>query len=422
MTEAKTKKSLFSRLLPLLIVALAVGMAAALIASKPKAKPVEVTEKAWLVAVEQVAPQRLAPNLTLYGKVESLWSTQLTAGITADVNEVLVIEGDTVSKGQVLLRLDERDARLTLAQREAELAEAEAKIASEMTRHEANLASLPREKRLLTLVRNEVKRLENLVSKKVGARSSLDSARQAVERQAISLAAREQAVREHKARLAETQAKLARATALRDQAALDLERTQITSPYNGTVSGLLVSPGKRVRSGDALVQIYDNDALVVRAQVPNRHLGTIRAAKRDKTAIRVTGTIDGLPVNARLRSLAGEVAEGSGGIDGIFEIETQADVLQQGRFVRLELTLPAMDELVALPHEALYGTDRVYRLDEDRRMQSLVVERIGEIRGQGSQSQVLVRSSQLKPGTEVVVTQLPNAMNGLLTRVAAGGS
>ena len=60
-----------------------------------------------------------------------------------------MVEGDQVKRGQLLVRLDDRDMRLQLAQREAELQQAEARIASEVSRHAANLDSLPREKRLL---------------------------------------------------------------------------------------------------------------------------------------------------------------------------------------------------------------------------------------------------------------------------------
>ena len=243
------KLSLKKTLLPFLILAVAVGGAAALIATKPKAKPVEVTEKAWLVSAVAVEPGTYAPTLPLYGRVESLWSSSLTAGLAADVVEVPVIEGDEVAAGDLLVRLDDRDAALLLAQREAELAEAEARIAAENTQHQADLDSLPRERRLLELVEAELKRTEDLVRKKAGSQSTLDTARQAVERQAITLTAREQGIAGHASRLAELEARRAKAGALRDQARLELERTRITAPFAGRIARVLVAPGKRVKLG-----------------------------------------------------------------------------------------------------------------------------------------------------------------------------
>ncbi|MCB1803303.1 MAG: biotin/lipoyl-binding protein, partial [Gammaproteobacteria bacterium] len=201
--------------LPILILVVAGAAAAGLIATKPKVKPVKVGERAWLVDAMPIERGKYLPEVGLFGKVESLWSSQLTAALSADVSDVLVVEGDLVAAGDVLVRLDERDARLQLAQREAELAQADARVASEMRRHEANVEALPRERQLLALARDEVARLQDLVKKKVGAQSQLDTARQAAERQAIAFTERRQAVDEHDSRLADVEAQRARAIALR---------------------------------------------------------------------------------------------------------------------------------------------------------------------------------------------------------------
>ena len=407
--------------LPPLILLLAGAAAAALIASKPKPKPVTVAERAWLVAAETVAARRYRPGVTLYGRIESLWSSQLTAGVAADVREVAVVEGDRVAKGQVLVRLDDRDARLQLLQREAELRQAEARIAAEQLRHEANLETLPRERQLLALTRGEVARLQDLVTKKVGAQSQLDTARQAVEKQAIALSARQQAVDEHPSRLAEVEGVLARAAALRDQAILEVERCEVRAPFNGRIVEVMVSPGRRTRVGDPLVDLFDTDALVLRAQLPARHLPVVRAARAAGEPLIVHGEIDGVSISGELRSLAGEATSGTGGVDGLFTVTTGADEVSQGRFVRLELALPETGGLIALPHEALYGTDRIYTIDEQSRMRPQRVERVGEWRDPDGDIRVLVRAVDLPDGARVVTTQLPAALDGLLVRVAGEG-
>ena len=38
-------------------------------------------------------------------------------------------------------------------------------------------------------------------------------------------------------------------------------------PY-GRIAQVMVSPGRRVRTGDALIALYDTDAMIVRAQLP----------------------------------------------------------------------------------------------------------------------------------------------------------
>jgi multidrug resistance efflux pump len=406
--------------LPLLILVLAGAAAATLIATKPEPRPVTVTERAWLVSAQPVRVSQHVPTLTLYGRLESLWSSELTAGVAPDVVAVTVVEGDRVAKDQVLVRLDDRDARLQLAQREAELQQAEARIAAEISRHEANLEALPREQRLLSLTRDEVARLQGLVEKKVGAQSQLDTARQAAERQAIALSVRQQAVDEHAARLAEVEAARARAAALRDQALLEVERCTVRAPFNGRVTRVLVSPGRRVRVGDPLVALFDRDEMVVRAQLPERHLAAIRQAMTAGEPLTVSGEIDGVRIAGRLRSLAGETSSGSGGVDGLFTVTEGGDQVSQGRFVRLELALPPRDDLIALPHEAIYGTDRIYLLDDQSRMRAQRVERVGELRLENGESRALLRAPGLEDGARVITTQLPNALDGLLVRVVGG--
>jgi hypothetical protein len=85
--------------------------------------------------------------------------------------------------------------------------------------------------------------------------------------------------------------------------------------------------------------------------------------------------------------------------------------------VELSVNLPVVHDSVALPYEAVYGTDRIYRL-EGERMRTLQVERVGEQRSLDGSTRVLVRSPELQPGDKIVITQLPNAMDGLRVRVA----
>lgn len=409
---------MIKRLFPLLILSIAIGVSFYLLKTKPKAKPVTVEEKAWLVAVESVEKRTLAPSFTLYGRIESLWHSNLTAGVSADILEIKVVDGSQVRKGDVLVILDDRDTRLLLAQREAELEEIEAKVRSEQSRHQANLKALPSEKRLLELTRAEVTRLQGLVNKKVSAQSQLDTARQSLERQAIALSAREQLVIEHKAKLAELNANMARAKALRDQAQIELSRTSLVAPFNGVVTEVKVSPGKNVRVGESLIQLYDEDALVIKGQVPTRYLGMINQALDSGQPVSLSGELDQHELKASLLNLSGQTDSGSGGVEGIFRIETHLSHVQHGRFVHLNLILPQQQNLIAVPHESVYGTDKVYVTDNENRLRARQVRRIGEIKI-GKSSRTLIHSDALEQGDKLVVTQLPNAVDGLLIRVAA---
>ena len=409
-------------LLPLLLIGAGVGVAAALVVTKPEAKSVEVEEKAWLVGATEVKRITASPSLELFGRVESLQESTLTAPMEADVLEVPIIEGDAMVAGTLLVALDDRDATLLLAQREADLAEINARMDSERNRKASDEAALPHEEKLLRLARTSVKRANDLQKKKLGSQSTLDDARKEVERQALSVTARKQSLRDHAARMAELKARQMRAIALRDQAKLEIERTQVRAPYNGFVLHVPVSVGQRVRKGDVLVEVYSSDDLVLRAQIPDRYVAPAQQAMGRGDALVVEGRLDGQPIRAELLRMSAEVGRGSGGVEGLFKIsasnEDQLISLQKGRFLKLDLALPAQDKLIALPNEALYGVDRIY-LMQDERMKGLTVERVGESLGEDGEALILIRSDQLQDGDRIITTQLPNAVEGLLVRVAA---
>ena len=110
-------------LLPLIILAAAVAGYLYLEQTKTVKPPVESTEKAWQVGGMPVKIEALSPQLNLYGRAETPQYATLTAALTADVVTVSVLEGILVAAGDVLIQLDDRDSKLLISQRDAELAE-----------------------------------------------------------------------------------------------------------------------------------------------------------------------------------------------------------------------------------------------------------------------------------------------------------
>ncbi len=400
------------KLFPIAIIALGIGGFLALRATAPETAAPRPAEKEWLVAVEPVAVGTQAPTLELFGRVESPRDARLSAAIEADVVEVGVLEGERVLKGQLLVRLDDRDARLLVAQREADVADIEAQIASELRRHTADREAFRHEQALLALAQRAVERAERLASTRVGAESSVDDARRALESQALALTTRRQAIDDHASRYKRLQAQLGRAQAARDQARQDLERTGIRSPFTARITAIHVAQGEYVREGDALIELFDIGIVEVRAQIPSRYLTTVRRALERGERLAAITIVDDEARALTLDRLAARVERGSGGVDTFFRLDDRTQSLELGRSVSLELTLPPVAGVVAVPFAAIYGVDRVYKL-VDGRMQAVTVERLGELSEGGRRSRVLVRSPGLADGDQLIVSHLPNAVDGL---------
>jgi len=226
------------------------------------------------------------------------------------VQEVTVLEGDTVTKGQVVARLVPDEAKLALGRAEAELREHEAHLRTaqalvreaernwehpiELRRKVATTEALLAEKKaeldqwpaLVEAERAKLAELQDAYDRVRRARAdsqgalseqelvraqqqyegqkavlaSTEARKPILEAQIRNLEAELQAAREAlelriadtraldeaKARLAEAESAVQRARAARDEAKLRLDRMEIRSPVDGVVSQRLVQPGSNL--------------------------------------------------------------------------------------------------------------------------------------------------------------------------------
>jgi hypothetical protein len=84
----------------------------------------------------------------------------------------------------------------------------------------------------------------------------------------------------------------------------------------------------------------------------------------------------------------------------------------EDKTVELKLQLTQESVVAAIPFNALYELDRVYRLS-DGHLEAIKIERIGEYQTESGKKQLLIRSEQLAESDIIVSTQLPNAITGL---------
>jgi multidrug efflux pump subunit AcrA (membrane-fusion protein) len=415
-------KRLFPILLPVLILAVGLGVWKYLAATKPEQPPPTPAERVWRVAVEPVVPRRLAPELTLYGRVETPDLLRATAAAAAWVTEVAVRDGDRVVADEVLLRLDERDFLPRIRQVKAEIADLEAQVVSERNRYETDQLALVQERRLLALAREGVERQQRLKSQQVGAEQALDEAEQAEAQQALTVSNREMSIADHPSRLRALEARLQSARARLEVLQLEYERATVRAPYDGIVTGVEVTAGDQVAKGEVLVRMYALKSLEVRARIPAPYQGELIAALEQGEPLPAIADLDAragaMPVQLILDRLAGE-ADPSG-VDGLFRVAGDPARLRIGQLLRLRLNRPLRADAVAVPFQAVYGGDRLYVV-EDGRLRAIDVEGLGGQVGSDGMERLLVRSPALEVGDLLVTTHMPNAVDGLKVEVVDSG-
>lgn len=406
-------------LLPLVLLVLAVVVFRTLMATRPQAPAQQVSERVWSVHAVAAAPQRLRPQIELYGAIETPQMATLSAVVEADVIAVAAREGAEVASGELLVQLDSRELALDIRQQQAQLDSIAAQIEAERVRHRSDLADLTLQQELVALKEKDLTRYRNLAERNMVSQQQIDSARTALQQQRLNLSSLQEAIADHPNRLAQLNAERARLEALLDQLRLDLERTEIRAPYPARIAATHVARGDRVRSGDALIDLYDLERLEVRAQVPEQLLRQLRPAMHNRASpVIAHAHLDGEPLQLQLDRLGATVSSGRAGLDALFRLIEPPLVPEPGRSLRLSVELPAQDDLIPLPATALYGTDRVYRIDAQSRLEPIPVERVGQRLGDDGETQILVRSEALQAGDRIITTQLPNAIAGLLVEVA----
>lgn len=404
---------------PLLILILAVAGFMVLRATGPEAPPPETSERIWPVQGLQAEPAPHRPSALLTGRVRSAQTAQLRAAVEGEIESVSARAGQLVSDGATLLQIDPRETRLLLDQREAERRELEGALESERLRARFDREALKRERELLEIAQRGLNRARNLRERDVGSESDVDAARERLQQAHLSVDSREETVADAPTRVAQAEARLARARAAEEQARIDLENTHIQAPFAARIVEVDVATGERVRSGDPLLRLFAVDDLEVRATIPEQLAGRVERLLGEDRALAARAEVGAHRVDTELVRLEGETRTGEAGIRGVFEVRSGGEALELNRFVELRLQLPEEPDSLAVPFEALFGRDQVFRV-VDGRLESLQVERLGEVIDAEGQTRALVRSPEITAGDTLIATRLPNAVDGLRVEVHLG--
>ncbi|MBU0604300.1 MAG: efflux RND transporter periplasmic adaptor subunit [Gammaproteobacteria bacterium] len=177
-------------------------------------------------------PQRDAP-----AQAVALNRTDLAAEISARVASTHAEPGERVKKGQVLVRLDQRDYQLALERAQAQLLAAQARLAQADAQ----------------LRRNRALQEQNFVSPEALTQKETD--------------------------VAVVRADVAVARNAVDQARHNLDKCVLRAPYDAVVRTRSASAGSLAAAGTLLMTLEDASRVEVSARVAPRDLASLRAAR-----------------------------------------------------------------------------------------------------------------------------------------------
>jgi multidrug efflux system membrane fusion protein len=248
------------------------------------------------------------------GTVEPLAAVAVRPRVDGQIVEVAFREGDLVTEGSVLFRLDDRMVRAQIAQVEANIAKDEATLRDAQA----------------TLSRRQA-----LIEKQVVTEAALDQARFAVEGLKAAIAS--------------------------GRAQLDSQRTQldyltIRAPITGRTGGLATKLGAQVRSqdGTAMVTINQTRPILVTFSLPQRDLSAVRRALAAKASAEVV--VPGgqrTVVPATIAFIDNQVDKQTGAIALKVQAENAEEVLWPGQAVEVRLTVEVRQRMLSAPATAV---------------------------------------------------------------------
>jgi len=334
--------------------------------------------------------------------VEAPDRIRAAAPVAGRLLEVRVRDGDRVAEGDLLARLDPRDLEPRLAQARAELERERLRLV-----HDGD--ALEQERNLLGLAEAALGRAEKVRAQNLGSASDVDQAREQLARARLAVTLRQQSIAEHPARLASLEAKLTEATR-------DAARGEIRAPFDARIGAVEAAAGDQLQPNQTILTLYPLDGLYLRAKLPGNRSEELRAALARGERLMARARHAGRSYDAQLERISGEAD--ARGVDALLRLAPGSE-MPLGAFVDLMLERPSAPNTIALPFAALNGGERVFAV-EDGRLRAVPVERVGELTENGA-SEVVIRAPSLHPGSRVMVTHLPNAVDGLKVEEVGSG-
>ncbi|MEM0899699.1 MAG: efflux RND transporter periplasmic adaptor subunit [Pseudomonadota bacterium] len=271
-------RALGTLVVTLLFIALAGGaihFGSSIIAERAQAvEPPAATEPIAVMTDQIEIVDTYQITRTFTGQIEAPQTVSLSFEQGGTLTEVTIDDGDQVTNGQVIARLDDR------------------LLQAEITRQQASKRALEAQ---LELARLTDDRQSELLERGFATRQTADQTR-------LSIA-------ELEARMAEIDAGLLAAE-------IQIEKSVITAPFDGRVNQRLVDPGTAVGGGQAIASLVENASPVFRVGVDPVLVGdltigdtisvTVGTSKTDAEIISILPQIDAATRTQIVRARLGE--------------------------------------------------------------------------------------------------------------------
>lgn len=301
---------------------------------------------AIVVQVEPLLPRSIQSSVLASGRLVHEEEAQLSTEEIGKVTEIFVEEGDRVTRGQLLLQIDDQRHRATVEQNEAMVRMQEIAI----QRQDLQVKNL----------RTQWERMRELNARDLIDEDSFVTATNNLEIAEVDLRSSRESLSQGRAQL--------------EQALDRLSKTRAYSPMDGVVTSLDIKLGETAVSsstnipGSSLMTIANPASIHTEVNVDEADIANVEVGQNARVyAIAypdryVDGVVDSIAVSAK-------VAEGAQGLSFAVKIRLlnpERITLRPGMSCRAEIYTATRDDVLAAPIQAILVEEDLTRDETER--------------------------------------------------------
>jgi len=343
------------------------------------------------VDVAQAQRQDIATYVTLDGQIAPVQEATLSSQQSGNVAAVYVNEGQHVSRGQVVAKLDDSTLRAQLVQQQAivqqqsaqlggstlqvpvtaaqasntvvtaqqQLAAARNGLQTAQAAYQSALATYNADKQLLAQGYVAQTQFEQARSQYVQAQQAVNNARETVRQADTALRYAQtqggNAVPIQQQQIAVNRGQLAAAQAQVHLLETEIGQTSITAPFNGVVTQRLLDPGAFAGPNQPVVRVSQIDTVYLNVNVPDDDLAYVHSGTPVSFTTSSLGT---KPYRASVMDVNATPTQGTLSYRARVRVPNPGDRLRGGMLVSVSVRKEFHPNAIVVPRTAVFQSDK----------------------------------------------------------------
>ena len=319
----------------------------------------------------KVTPIELKQTMALSGALRAVDQASVKARVAAEVREVLVREGESVTAGQILVRMDTSEFQARVDQAKGNL---------HAMRAQLDIATKNRDNNRALLDKGFISRaaFDNTASQFAAAQANVESAQGAL-----------------------------------DIVQKSLNDSVVRAPISGLIAVRNVQPGEKVSIDYKLLDIVNLKKMECEALVPTSDISKIKIGQT--VLLHIEGLAEEFIGNVTRINPATQA--GSRSIAIYIQVANPQDILKVGMFVDAQLVLRTKANVIAIPQTAVHKESSgayVYALENNFIARKNIT--LGQD-GRSGEVALIEISSGLKAEDQIIKTDMGNLRPGTAVRI-----